>query len=94
MGVRNIFIERQLGSLRRKMIQYARVELVEDRRDGKYIYYKRFLFSSWIDGKSDWCNSLKGIINEECFYTLYRKPCSNEILWLVLNITGQRGRDD
>jgi hypothetical protein len=91
MGVRNIFIERQLGSLQRKMIQYAKIKLVEDRRDGKYIYYKHFLISSWIDGESYWySNSLNGVVNEEYFYTLYRKPYSNEILWLILNITGQK----
>ena len=82
MGVRNIFIERQLGSLRRKIIQYAEIELVEDRRDEKYIYYKRFFISSWIDGKRDWYSSyLPGIVSEEYFYTLYRKPCANELFW-------------
>ena len=82
MGVRDIFIERQLGSLRRKMIQYAEIELVEDRRDGKYIYHKRFLISSWIDEISGRYSSyLRGIVGEEYFYTLYRKPCANELFW-------------
>lgn len=93
MGVRNIFIERQLGSLRRKKIQYVEIELVEDRRDGKYIYYKRFLISFWIDGKSGRYSSyLHGIVGEEYFYTSYRKPCANELWWLILNVTSQKQR--
>lgn len=87
MGVRNIFIERQLR-LRRKMIQYAKIELVEDRRDGKYIYYKHFLISSWIDEKR-YSSYLNGIVSEEYFHSLYRKPSSNEMLWLILNITSR-----
>ena len=81
MGIRNIFIERQLGP-QRKMIQYAEIELVEDRADGKHIYYKRFLVSSWIAGSVDWYSSyLRGDCSEEYFYTLYRKPCTNELFW-------------
>lgn len=83
MGVRNIFIERQLGLRRTTILQYAEIELVEDRGDKRYIHDKRFVISSWIDGNGyRYSNSLIGLVNEEYFYTLYRKPYINELWWL------------
>ena len=89
MGVRDIFIERQcIPQL--KIIRY--IEL--DDRDGEKIQPKNFLrVSSWDNGKGKYGykkSMFVSVISDKLFHSLYRKPYSNEILWLILNITGQK----
>lgn len=95
MGVRNIFIERRQQYISQlKIIRY--IEL--DNRDDEKIQAKNFIkVSSWDNGKGKYGYKKSSIctgFSEKLFHSVYRKPYSNELFWLILNITGQRGRDD
>lgn len=93
MGIKNLVIKRErIPQL--KIIQYIEIEELDDSNYERTQSKSHIIVSSWGGQGKYWYKKsmYTGRVSKGIFYTLYRKPCANELWWLILNVTSQKQR--